>query len=102
MKEHLAITLDKVIHQKTRLGLLSMLMVDKEAEFNYLKEQLNLSDGNLSTHMTHLEKAGYIKIRKEFVKKRPKTTCILTEKGHKAFSEYLKDLEQIIRVIPKD
>ena len=62
MKEHLAITLDKVIHQKNRSGLLSILMVNKEAEFNYLKEKLNLSDGNLSTHMSHLEKAGYIKI----------------------------------------
>ena len=102
MNKHLAITLDKVIHQKTRLGLLSILMVKKDAEFNYLKEKLSLSDGNLSTHMSHLEKAGYIKIRKQFVKKRPKTTCSLTEKGRKAFSDYLNNLEQIIRVIPKD
>ena len=102
MKEHLAITLDKVIHQKYRLGLLSILMVKREAEFNYFKDNLKLTDGNLSTHMSHLENAGYIKIRKQFVKKRPKTTCILTEKGRKAFSEYLNNLEQIIQVIPKE
>ena len=101
MKEHAAIRLDNVIHQKTRLGIISILMVAAEAEFNYLKERLSLSDGNLSTHLSFLEKEKYIKIKKKFVKKKPKTLCQLTDKGRKAFSEYIKNLEQIIQTVPQ-
>ena len=101
MQEHLAIKLDKVIHQKARLGILSILMVKGEVEFNYLKERLKLTDGNLSTHLSHLEKEKYIKIQKKFLKKKPKTICRLTEKGREAFSEYIKNLEKIIQVLPK-
>ena len=101
MKEHLTINLDKVIHQKARLGIMAILTVKGEAEFNYLKERLELSDGNLSTHLSHLEREKYIKIKKKFMKKKPKTLCLLTEKGQKAFSEYIRNLEQIIQAIPK-
>lgn len=100
MEEHLAVSLDKVIHQKARLGIMSILMVMREAEFNYLKKRLKLSDGNLSTHLGLLEKAKYIKIKKKFVKKKPKTLCHITEKGQKAFSEYINNLENIIKTIP--
>jgi predicted transcriptional regulator len=101
MKEHLTINLDKVIHQKARLGIMSILTVKGETEFNYLKERLELSCGNLSTHLSHLEREKYIKIKKKFMKKKPKTLCLLTEKGLKAFLEYIRDLEQIIQSIPK-
>lgn len=97
MEEHLAIKLDKILHQKARLGIMSILMVSQEAEFNYLKEKLKLTDGNLSTHLSLLEKEKFIKIKKKFVKKKPKTVCQITETGRKAFEEYLKDLEEIIR-----
>jgi len=97
MQEHLTIRLDKVIHQKARLGIMSILMVMEETEFNYLKERLKLSDGNLSTHLSTLEEEKYIKIKKKFVKKKPKTLCMLTEKGRQAFLEYMNNLEQIIK-----
>jgi len=97
MEEHLAIKLDKILHQKARLGIMSILMVSQEAEFNYLKEKLKLTDGNLSTHLSLLEKEKFIKIKKTFVKKKPKTVCQITETGRKAFEEYLKYLEEIIR-----
>lgn len=97
MEEHLAIKLDKILHQKARLGIMSILMASQEAEFNYLKEKLKLTDGNLSTHLSLLEKEKFIKIKKKFVKKKPKTVCRITEAGRKAFEEYLKYLEEIIR-----
>jgi len=97
MEEHLAIKLDKILHQKARLGIMSILMASQEAEFNYLKEKLKLTDGNLSTHLSILEKEKFIKIKKKFVKKKPKTVCRITDAGRKAFEEYLKYLEEIIR-----
>ena len=100
MEEHITIKLDKVIHQKARLGIMSILIAMEEAEFNYLKERLKLSDGNLSSHLSILEKDKYIKVRKKFVKKKPKTLYQLTEKGRQAFLEYMNDLEKIIYSIP--
>ena len=102
MEEHITIKLDKAIHQKARLGIMSILMVIEEVEFNYLKERLKLSDGNLSTHLSILEKEKYIMINKKFIKKKPKTLCQLTEKGRKAFLEYINYLEQITRGIQTD
>lgn len=102
MEEHLSISLDKIIHQKARLGIMSILIVQGESEFNYLKERLKLTDGNLSTHLNHLEKERYIRIKKKFVKKKPKTLCILTDKGRQAFSEYINNLERIIKTVPID
>ncbi len=102
MENHLSIRLDKIIHQKARLGIMSILIVKGESEFNYLKERLKLTDGNLSTHLSHLEKEKYIRIKKKFVKKKPKTLCILTDKGRQAFSEYINNLEQIIKTVPSE
>jgi DNA-binding MarR family transcriptional regulator len=100
MEEHIAVKLNKAIHQKARLGIMSILVASEEAEFNYLKEKLNLTDGNLSSHLSLLEKEKYITIKKKFVKKKPKTLCQITEKGRQAFEEYLKNLEKIIRSLP--
>ena len=102
MENHLSINLDKIIHQKARLGIMSILVVQGESEFNYLKERLKLTDGNLSTHLSHLEKEKYIRIKKKFVQKKPKTLCVLTDKGRQAFSEYINNLEQIIKTVPSD
>lgn len=102
MKEHISIQLNTVIHQKARLGIMSILMASEEAEFNYLKERLKLSDGNLSTHLSILEKEKYVRIKKKFVKKKPKTLCQLTEKGRQAFLEYLNYLGNIIKSLPQE
>ena len=100
MEEHIAIKLNKAIHQKARLGIMSILMASQQVEFNYLKERLKLTDGNLSSHLSLLEKEKYIKIKKKFVKKKPKTICQLTDLGREAFEEYLDNLEKIIRSTP--
>ena len=100
MEEHIAVKLNKAIHQKARLGIMSILMASEEADFNYLKEKLKLTDGNLSTHLSLLENEKYIRIKKKFVKKKPKTSCQLTERGRQAFKEYLENLEKIIRNTP--
>jgi DNA-binding MarR family transcriptional regulator len=100
MEEHLAVKLNKTIHQKARLGVMSILMASEEADFNYLKDKLKLTDGNLSSHLSLLEREKYIKIKKKFVKKKPKTLCQMTEKGRQAFQEYLENLEKIIRQTP--
>ena len=89
--------LDDAIHQKARLGIMSTLLMLGEAEFKVLKEMLNLSDGNLSTHLALLEDRGYVESRKEFVRKKPRTTYTPTAAGRAAFDRYLLALERIIR-----
>lgn len=101
MTEHPSIRLSKVFHQRARLGIMSILSAVREAEFTYLKQQLKLTDGNLNTHLYALERENFITIKKTFVKRKPKTICRLTDKGRKAFSEYIDNLERIIRGIPK-
>ncbi len=100
MSEHISVKLDKVIHQQTRLGIMSILMVTEEVDFNYLKSQLKLTDGNLSTHLSLLEKYKFIKIKKKFVKKKPRTLCQVTASGRSAFLTYMNDLEKIIKGVP--
>ena len=99
MKEHVSTRLDRVLTQKARLGIMSILMVMDETEFNTLKDKLNLTDGNLSTHLSLLEKEKYIRLRKIFSKKKPKTLCQITDKGRRAFREHLDTLEKIIKDI---
>ncbi|MCW3052782.1 MAG: regulatory protein ArsR [Chthonomonadales bacterium] len=89
--------LDDAIHQKARLGIMSTLLMLGEAEFKVLKEMLSLSDGNLSTHLALLEDRGYVESRKEFVRKKPRTTYTPTAAGRAAFDRYLLALERIIR-----
>lgn len=88
--------LDTVIHAPVRLAVLSLLISVREADFAYLKNASGTTDGNLSVHLTKLEEAGYIAIRKSFRGKKPLTTCALTEKGRKAFLDYLKSLESYL------
>jgi len=101
MDEHLSTQLDKVLSQKARLGIMSILMVLEEAEFNHLKDRLGLTDGNLSTHLSLLEKEKYIRIRKSFSGKMPRTSCSLTERGRRAFLGHVETLERIIKCLPK-
>ena len=78
---------------------MSILMATEEVDFNYIKSQLKLTDGNLSTHLSLLQKHKFIKIKKKFVKKKPRTLCQLTESGRTAFIQYMNDLEKIIKGI---
>ncbi len=88
--------LDSVIHSRIRLAVLSILISVKESSFNYLKETIGTTDGNLSASLSKLEEARYISIKKTFKGKKPLTTCSITEKGRNAFSAYLKALETYI------
>lgn len=89
--------LDDVIHQKVRLGVMSCLMASGEADFNFLKSALGVSDGNLSTHLTVLEDSHYISVRKEFVGRKPRTTYSPTDSGRRAFEAYVAALEALVR-----
>ena len=75
---------DDLILSKTRLGIISALIGGDKLEFTYLRNTLNLSDGNLSVQIRKLEKAGYIKVEKVFIDRKPKTFCKITGKGRKA------------------
>lgn len=89
--------LDEIIHQRTRLSIMSYLAALGEADFLTMRKALNLSDGNISVHTNMLEKAGFIETQKEIVAKKTKTTYKITKKGRSAFQDYIKELESIIR-----
>lgn len=89
--------LDKLIHEKSRLAILTLLATRPEWRFQDLKAELALSDGNLVTHLRTLYKAGYVSMMKE-VETRPQTKYALTEKGRAAFSDYLELLAQIVEL----
>ncbi len=89
--------LDRVIHEKGRLAIMSMLAATPELSFTELREALDMTDGNLTTHIRTLQEAGYISVTKSFQNRRPLTTCALTSAGKKAFQNYINLLEQIIR-----
>ena len=90
--------LNPVIHEKTRLAIMTFLISSQEASFSELKNELQLTDGNLNLHMRVLEKNGYAKVHKSFVHRRPRTTYQVTEKGVRAFQEYVSLLERILRI----
>lgn len=89
--------LNKAFESRVRLGIMSLLMVNDQVEFNSMKELLDITDGNLASHITALEKAGYISVLKEFIGKKPKTSYAATTAGTKAFQQHLNALEQLIR-----
>jgi DNA-binding MarR family transcriptional regulator len=85
--------LNPFIHNRIRLGILSILASVESASFNFLKEKINATDGNVSANLTKLEEAGYIQIQKTFRGKRPLTMCKITPAGRKALTEYVQALE---------
>jgi DNA-binding MarR family transcriptional regulator len=89
--------LDRVIHEKGRLAIMSMLAATPELSFTEMRDALNMTDGNLTTHIRTLQEAGYVSITKSFQNNRPLTTCSLTAAGQKAFTNYINLLEQIIQ-----
>ena len=89
--------LDRVIHEKGRLAIMSMLAASPELSFTELRDTLNMTDGNLTTHIRTLQEAGYISVTKSFQNNRPLTTCAMTPSGKKAFTNYINLLESIIQ-----
>lgn len=89
--------LDPIIHAPVRLAVLTVLVGVKEADFNYLKDATETTDGNLSTHLTKLEQAKYVKVTKTFMGKKPRTKCSITEKGLAAYQDYIRILEGYIK-----
>jgi DNA-binding MarR family transcriptional regulator len=89
--------IDRVIHEKGRLAIMSMLAASPELSFTELREALEMTDGNLTTHIRTLQEAGYVSVTKSFHNKRPLTTCALTPQGKKAFSSYINLLERIVQ-----
>ena len=97
MKPELFIQLDRVIHEKGRLAIMSMLAAALELSFTELRDALAMTDGNLTTHIKALQQEGYVTVAKTYQNRRPLTTCSLTAAGRKAFAEYINLLEQIVR-----
>jgi len=92
--------LDKLVHEPARLAVMSLLYVIERADFTFLMNQTGLTWGNLSTHLSKLEKAGYIKVEKSFKGKRPSTTLCLTSQGREIFHEYVIKMKKIFQDIP--
>lgn len=90
--------LNKAFENRVRLGIMSILMVNDSMDFNRMKELLKVTDGNLASHVSALEKEGYIHVKKEFVGKKTLTTYSATKIGIKAFEDHLNALEKLIRM----
>lgn len=101
MKEYLE-HINKAFESRARLGIMSVLMVEDKVDFNTLKETLQLTDGNLASHLRALEEAEYLRVEKQFVGRKPNTTYHATEAGRTAFQEHLDALEQLILNNRKD
>ena len=89
--------LDRLIHERIRLGIVSALAVNNSLSFNELKSLMGTTDGNLSVHARKLEEAGYVACRKSFEGRTPRTDYTLTAAGRKALERYLEHMEAIIR-----
>ncbi len=89
--------LNKAFENRIRLGLMSILMVNDWVEFSELKDHLDITDGNLASHITALEKAEYLQVKKQFIGKKPNTSYAVTKTGKKAFNEHLDALEKLLR-----
>ena len=89
--------LNKIFDSRIRLGVMSSLMVNSEVSFNDLKQMLEVTDGNLATHLVNLEENGYIKVHKGFIGRKTNTTYSITKAGEKAFKEHIEALESMIK-----
>jgi DNA-binding HxlR family transcriptional regulator len=94
-----ATELDRLIHERVRLGIVSALAVNDSLTFNELKRLLETTDGNLSVHSRKLEDAGYIRCTKTFEGRVPRTEYALTEAGRRALNRYVEHMEALIRAV---
>ena len=88
---------DKAFDNVLRLRIMSILMVNSHFDFNSFKALLQVTDGNLASHLKHLEQAEFLRVEKSFTGRKPLTTYVVSEKGKKAFQAHLDFLEQLIR-----
>ncbi|MFX1352184.1 MAG: winged helix-turn-helix domain-containing protein [Promethearchaeota archaeon] len=93
--------IDRLIHEPARLTILAHLYVVESADFLFLKHQTGLTWGNLSSHIGKLEAAGYVRIKKQFIDKKPHTTLHLTDEGRDAFKGYMQKMRQVIDRLPR-
>jgi DNA-binding MarR family transcriptional regulator len=93
--------IDRLVHEPARLMILASLYVVESADFVFLLRQTGLTWGNLSSHMSKLEAAGYIEVEKEFVDRKPHTMLKLTPHGRTAFREYRRSMEQVFEGLPE-
>jgi DNA-binding MarR family transcriptional regulator len=89
--------LNKIFESRIRLGVMSVLMVNEEVNFNDLKEVLEATDGNLASHLNTLEENGFLKVHKGFIGRKTNTTYSITKAGEKAFKGHIAALEQMIK-----
>ena len=89
--------LNKAFENRIRLGIMSIILVNDKVEFSTLKEMLAITDGNLASHISALEKLNYIEVQKQFIGKKPNTTYSVTRTGRKAFNEHLDALEKLLK-----
>ena len=89
--------LDRLIHEKGRLAIMSLLAASPQLSFTEMRDTLNMTDGNITAHMRTLQEAGYVSVTKAFQGGRPLTTYSITGQGRKAFTTYINLLEQIVR-----
>ena len=88
--------LNKEFESRVRLGIMSVLMVNDWVDFTEMKNLLEITDGNLASHSSALEKSKFIEVKKEFVGKKPKTSYRVTQTGREAFSQHLNALEKLL------
>ncbi|MBK9392174.1 MAG: transcriptional regulator [Bacteroidetes bacterium] len=89
--------INKVFESRVRLGIMSVLMVNETFDFNSLKDTLDVTDGNLASHLKALEERGMIKVNKQFIGRKPNTSYSATDEGIAEFRQHLKALENLIR-----
>ncbi|MDH5543094.1 MAG: transcriptional regulator [Nitrospinota bacterium] len=89
--------INELIHSRIRLAIMSVLINLEEADFTFLKQKVNTTDGNLSIHLSKLENAGYISVNKIFEDKKPRSLYRITKKGRDDFEAYIEHLEEIIK-----
>ncbi|MCU0408698.1 MAG: transcriptional regulator [Bacteroidales bacterium] len=89
--------LNKVFESRIRLGIMSILIVNDSYDFNNLKESLNVTDGNLASHLKALEENGLVRVNKQFIGRKPNTSYSITPEGARLFRQHLKALEDLIK-----
>jgi DNA-binding HxlR family transcriptional regulator len=89
--------IDDTLHSRIRLSIIAALVSVDESDFNFLKDMVKTTDGNLSTHLKKLENAKYISSKKRFVERKPQTKYKITEKGRQALEDYINTIEKILQ-----
>jgi DNA-binding MarR family transcriptional regulator len=100
-EQHPLAEIDRLIHEPARLSIIVTLYVVESADYTFLMNQTGLTWGNLSSHMSKLEEAGYVAVEKSFVGKKPQTMAALTEAGRAAFQTYRRQMEQVFSDLPE-